>query len=707
MRRLATHQLLCAACILTLGIFRVQAWSGEAESLPARAEAAKIVETLREQIRYHDYRYHVLNDPEISDADYDALKRRLRAIEDAYPELRTDDSPTRRVGAPALPGFRTVRRRVLMLSLDFTTEESEVRKFDAACKKELGVTGDLEYVAELKYDGLAVGICYEGGRLKEASSRGDGVEGEDVTANVLTITAIPKQLTSSAGVAVPPSLEIRGEVYMSKADYEVLNKDRREQGTEPFANPRNAAAGSLRQLDARVTESRRLGAFFYGVGSVPQSFVGSQWDMLETFSKWGLPVHPRRKLCRNIDEAIAFHREVAEQRDRLELDIDGIVIKVNRLDYQERLGVGRTSPRWAIAFKFPPREATTKLLSIQIQVGRTGVLTPVAVLEPVEIGGVTVTRATLHNESEIRRKDLRVGDFVVVRRAGDVIPEVVGPVLSRRNGTEKPFSMPGTCPVCGAAVSREPEETALRCGALNCPAQLQRRLEHFVSRDAMNIEGFGPRLAEQLVHSGKVKNVAEVYSLKLEDLTGLEGIGNKTARKILDAVEASKTAPMTDVINALGIRGIGRVRASALSNHFHSLNQLRQAKEADLAKLEGLGPQPAANIVRFFQEPGNLEVVLAFEKLGIGSHIPVAVKTGELTGKSFVFTGKLSAMTRAQASERVRQFGGTVAFEVNGKTDFLVAGDSPGTKLEKAKALGVKVISEAEFLRMLEQGPQP
>ncbi|MBM4049228.1 MAG: NAD-dependent DNA ligase LigA [Planctomycetes bacterium] len=668
--------------------------------MPSRVEAAKIVETLREQIRYHDYRYHVLNDPEIPDAEYDALKRRLRAIEEAYPKLVTDDSPTRRVGAPPQPGFRTVQRRVPMLSLDFTTEESEVRKFDAACKKGLGVTGDLEYVAELKYDGLAVGIRYEGGKLTEASTRGDGVEGEDVTANVSVIPDIPKQLTGLAGAIVPPSLEVRGEVYMSKADHEALNKARREQGEQPFANPRNAAAGSLRQLDARVTQSRRLNAFFYGVGSVPQPFVGTQWEMLETFSKWGLPVHPRRKLCRNIDEAIAFHREVEEQRDRLELDIDGVVIKANRLDYQERLGVGRTSPRWAVAFKFPPREATTRLLAVEIQVGRTGVLTPVAALEPVKIGGVTVTRATLHNESEIRRKDIRVGDFVAVRRAGDVIPEVVGPVMARRNGTEQPFNMPTMCPACGAAVAREPDETALRCAALACPAQLQRRLEHFVSRDAMNVEGFGPRLAEQLVHSGKVKNVADIYSLKPEDLADLERIGDKTARKILDAVEASKRAPLANVINALGIRGIGRVRASALASRFQSLDQLRQANETDLAALEGIGPQPAANIVRFFREPGNLEVVRALEKHGIGCHTPAAVQTSEFAGKSFVFTGKLSTMTRTQASERVRQLGGTVASDVTGKTDFLVAGESPGSKLEKAKALGVKVISEAEFLKM-------
>jgi DNA ligase (NAD+) len=671
--------------------------------MPSRAEAEKLVEPLREQIRYHDYRYYVLNDPEISDAEYDALKGRLRAIEEAYPDLQTEDSPTRRVGAPPQPGFRTVRHRLPMLSLDFTTEESEIRNFDAACRKALGLTGDIEYVAELKYDGLAVEIRYEGAKLKQAATRGDGIEGEDVTANVMTIRAVPKRLASSAKAAVPATLDVRGEVYMSKADFAALNREREPKGGQVFANPRNAAAGSLRQLDPKVTGSRRLGAYFYGFGFASELPLDSQWDMLEAFVQWGLPVHSMRRRCKSIDEAIAFHREVGAQRDQLDLDLDGVVIKVNRLDHQKRLGAGRTSPRWAIAFKFPPREATTKLRSIEIQVGRTGLLTPVAVLDPVEIGGVTVTRATLHNENEIRRKDIRIGDQVAVRRAGDVIPEVVGPVVSRRDGTESAFQMPRNCPACGTAVLPEPGEAALRCTAIGCPAQLQRCLTHFASREAMNIEGLGERLAEQLVQSGKVKHVADVYSLRLEGLVEAEGIGRNAARKLLKAIEASKRAPLANVINALGIRGVGRVRADILAKRFDSLAQLRLAEETQLAQLEGIGPQAAASIARFFRDTKSQEVVRTLEALGVGSHTPATPPSNALGDKRFVFTGRLSAMTRAEASERVRKLGGRVGSEVDAQTDFLVVGDSPGSKLDRARALGVKVLSEAEFLRVHER----
>ena len=702
--------LFVTFAVLSTGYF--QTASAENEAVPPKAEAGKVAKELREQIRYHDYRYYTLDDPEISDAEYDALKGRLRAIEKAYPDLVTPDSPTQRVGGgPPKVGFQRVRHRVPMLGLEYTTDEREVKKFDTACRKALGITGELEYVAELKYDGLAVEVRYGHGALKSASTRGDGVEGEDVTANVKTVATIPQRLRASDEAPIPNELEVRGEVYMSKTNFEALNRTRQAKGEKPFANPRNAAAGSLRQLDPKVTAERQLGAFFYGLGFVKDAPCKTQWELLEEFSQWGLPVHSERKLCRDISEAIQFHGEVAKRRDGLDLDVDGIVIKVNRLDYQRRLGLARTSPRWAIAYKFPPREAVTRLLAIELQIGRTGILAPVAVLDPVMIGGVTVSRASLHNEGEIRRKDIRIGDFVTVRRAGDVIPEVVGPVVSRRDGKERPFSMPKTCPACGAGLSRSAGEAAVRCASLNCPAQLQRRIAHFVSRHGMNVRGFGERLAEQLVEAGKVKCLADVYALKTEDLTALKGVGEKSARKLLEAVEASKSAPLANVIHALGIRGVGRVRAEILARHFKSLSALRQAREEDFAPLERLGTSIRTNILRFCREPRNVEVVRRLEELGVGRSVSSSggASSRLFAGKQFVFTGRLSALKRTEATERVKQRGGTASSTVNAKTDFVVAGTRPGSKLEKARQLGVKVLTEADFLKMLgpaEEGAQ-
>lgn len=692
--------------IFSLSLACIQTSAGEGPPVPAKAVAEKLAGTLREQIRYHDYRYYVLNDPEISDAEYDVLKNKLRAIEKAYPELRTADSPTRSVGAAPQPGFKTVRHRSPMLSLDHSTDESKVRKFDAACRKALGVTGALEYVAELKYDGLAVEILYENGKLKVGSTRGDGIEGENVTANLKTISAVPRQLQASAEAPIPPWIEVRGEVYMSKAHFEALNKERNTKGERPLANPRNAAAGSLRQMDAAVTAKRQLGIFFYGTGLVRGLPCRTQWAMLETFIKWGLPVHSECKLCKNIDEAIGFQREIAKQRDQLPLDIDGVVIKVNRLDYQARLGFARTAPRWAMAFKFPPREAISKLLSIEIQVGRTGVLTPVAVLEPVQVGGVTVSRATLHNENEILRKDIRIGDIVVVHRAGDVIPEVARSVKSRRKGTEKQFRMPKNCPSCGAVVSKEAGDAAVKCESGDCPAQLRRRVAHFVSHHGLNVEGFGNRMAERLVDAGNLRSVADVFALDSNDLQALKGIGKKTAARILRAIEASKSAPLQNVISALGIPRIGRVRAGILARRFDSLAEFRQAGEADLARIERMGPKAAASVARFFSEPRNRDVVQRLVKAGIGGPKPGAAPPLHLNGKSFVFTGRLSSLTRAEASAKVERLGGSVASDVSHRANYLVAGGSPGSKkLEKAKALEVKVLTEAEFLKMLKESP--
>jgi len=673
--------------------------------LGTKAEAGKRVEPLREEIRYHNHRYHVLNDPEITDAEYDALMAELRAIEETYPELRTPDSPTQRVGTPVQDGFRAVRHGAPMLGLDYTTDEARIRAFDAACKQALGVAGNIEYVVELKYDGLAVNLRYVRGKLVVGATRGDGAQGEDVTANLLTVAGIPGQLRGK-GETVPETIEIRGEVYMSKASFGELNRTCAAEGKKLFATPRNAAAGSLRQHDASVTAKRKLDVFFYGIGAVDKPLCRTQWDLLKMFEIWGLPVHPTRNLCNGIDEAIRFHNEIAETRDALDLDIDGVVIKVNDLDAHGRLGLSRTSPLWAIAYKFPPQEATTRLTTIDVQVGRTGVLTPVAILEPVSIGGVTVARATLHNEHEIERKDIRIGDMVVVRRAGDVIPEIVGPVSSCRSADLQPFRMPDRCPACGGAVTREEGQASVRCDAVDCPAQLQRRLSHFASRHGMNVAGFGDGLAQQLVDAGAVTCVADIYALDMQDLVALPGIGEKSARKLLDAILESKSAPLEDVICALGIRGVGQARAAVLARSYPSLAHLGDATEADLAKLEGMGAETAANIARFFRAPRTAAVVHKLGTLGIGKPAGPPADGGDLAGKRFVFTGALGAFTRAEATARVKQLGGTVASSVSSRTDYVVAGARPGSKLDDARRRGVRVLTEAEFAKMLEAGKE-
>ncbi len=671
-------------------------------------EARKEVERLRAEIRYHNYRYYVLNDPEISDAEYDKLMRRLQALEEAYPSLVTPDSPTQRVGAQPQKEFAQVRHRIPMLSLENALDQNELREFDERIRRFLGVSEPIEYVVEPKIDGLAVELVYEQGRLVVASTRGDGYVGEDVTQNIKTILSVPLTLDSYKGTRpIPELLEVRGEVYMEKEAFKELNKQRLKQGLPPFANPRNAAAGSVRQLDPRVTATRPLNIFCYGVGEVRGATFKTHMEMMICLQEWGLRVNrPHMRLCPNIDEAARYCKELEEKRTQFPYEIDGAVVKVNRLDYQARLGEKARSPRWAIAFKFKPSQATTRILKIEVQVGRTGALTPVAHLEPVEVGGVVVKRATLHNEEEIKRKDIREGDVVVVQRAGDVIPEVVKVITSKRTGKEKPFRMPENCPVCGAKVVKPKGEVVYRCPNPKCPAQIRESLKHFVSRGAMDIEGLGEKIIDQLVEKGLVKSPADFYSLTKEQLLTLDKIADKSAQNILDAIERSKHTTLSRFIYALGIRHVGEHVADILARKFKSIEALARADEKELEAIPGIGPVIAESIVSFFQDPQNMELVNRLLEAGIRPEPPPGTEeptgTQPLAGKTFVLTGTLKSMTRSQAKERILALGGKVASSVSRNTDYVVVGDSPGSKLQKAQELGVKILDERAFLEMLE-----
>ncbi len=666
----------------------------------------KEIEELREKIRYHNYRYYVLNEPEISDAEYDRLFRRLVELEQKYPELITPDSPTQRVGAEPQKGFRQVRHRQPMLSLDDCFSEEELREFDARTKRFLGDVDQIEYTAEPKIDGLAVELVYEKGKLTLASTRGDGYVGEDVTANIKTIMSVPLVLRQKkGGLPVPDLLEVRGEVYMEKEAFKKLNKEREKKGLPLFANPRNAAAGSVRQLDPRITAKRPLDMFCYGVGEVSDlGPIKTHYELMRQLQQWGFRVNmPYLKVCKSIEEVIEYCNYLEEIRDTLPYEIDGAVIKVNDLELQKRLGSKTRSPRWAIAYKFAPVQETTKILDIEVQVGRTGVLTPVAILEPVEIGGVVVKRATLHNQEEIEKKDIRIGDTVVVQRAGDVIPEVVMPVKSKRTGKEKKFKMPDHCPVCGTKVVKKEGEVAIRCPNKNCPAQIRAALKHFVSKGAMDIEGIGERLIDQLVEKGLVKEEPDIYYLTLKDLIKLPGIQYTAARNILNAIEKSKKTTLARFIYALGIRYVGEHTAQLLAEHFKSLERLKNASLQELLSIKGIGEKTAKSIKAFFEDERNLKNIERLLNAGITFEEVKPKEGSPIAGKTFVFTGALKSMTREKAKKMVIEKGGRVASQVSRNVDYVVVGESPGSKLIKAKQLGIKTINEEEFLRMLEE----
>jgi DNA ligase (NAD+) len=662
-----------------------------------QAQAASRARQLRQEIDTHNYRYYVLDQPSVPDAEYDRLMRELEAIEAAFPQLASDQSPTRRVGAAPLEGFAEVRHRYPMLSLANAFTEEEVRQFHERVCKGLEVR-HVRYVAEPKLDGVAISLRYQDGRLVQAATRGDGSSGEDVTANVRTVRAVPLELR---GRGWPGALEVRGEIYMPLAGFEAYNRKVRKTGGKELVNPRNAAAGSLRQLDSHVTAQRPLAFFAYGAAA-EEGLPDSQYELLQRLRQWGFPVNPEVRRVEDEQGCIAYYRDMAARRNGLAYDIDGVVFKVEYRAEQDTLGFVSRAPRWAIAQKFPAQEEMTRLLDIDVQVGRTGALTPVARLEPVFVGGVTVTNATLHNLDEIRRKDLRVGDWVVVRRAGDVIPEVARVVAERRAGNPPEFQLPERCPVCGSAVERLEDEAVARCtGGLYCPAQRKQSIMHFASRRAMDIEGLGEKLVEQLVDSGLVASVADLYSLQVQQLAELERMGDKSARNVLQEIERSKTPQLGRLLYALGIREVGEVTAQALARHFGSLQKLQQAAEEELLDVPDVGPVVASHVHAFFKEQHNRAVI---EQLLAAGVRPVApeVTAGEqpLQGQVWVLTGTLS-MPRARAQSLLESLGARVTGSVSAKTSVVLAGEAAGSKLARAESLGVRVMSEPEFEALL------
>ena len=658
----------------------------------------KRVEKLREEIEYHNYLYYVLDQPEISDAQYDRLLRELEKLEEEYPEHRSPNSPTKRVGAPPLETFEIVRHTVPMLSLSNAFNETEARDFDKRVKKFLGSSADITYIAEPKLDGLAVELVYERGQFVVGSTRGDGVHGENITQNLRTIKTIPLQLIQKE-IPAPERLEVRGEVIMQIKKFKDLNHRREESGEPVFANPRNAAAGSVRQLDSKITAERPLEIYCYGVGEVRGRTFKTHSEILQTFPKWGFRTNPNIQKCQNIEEILVYYHRMNEKRETLPYEIDGIVVKVDRLELQTRLGEIARSPRWALAFKFQPKQEITKILDILIQVGRTGALTPVAAMEPVKVGGVEVSRATLHNQDEIDKKDVRIGDTVVIQRAGDVIPEVVQVVISKRKGTEKKFRIPSKCPVCGAEVIKE--EAIHRCIGLDCPAQLKGRIKHFASKRAMDIEGLGVKLTDQLVDKGLVKDVADLYYINKENLIALERMADKSAQNIIDAIEKSKTKPLSKFLYALGIRHVGETTAEDLARQFPRLDDFFGLSEEDLMEVEGIGPDVAASVHQFFGDQKNKESIELLKKAGVKVIEPKVKEKGKLSGKTFVFTGTLKTYGRDEVRNLIESLGGMTASSVSKKVDYVVVGEDPGSKFDRAKELGINILTEEEFKKMI------
>ncbi len=662
-------------------------------------EVKKRIEELRELINYHNWRYYVLDSPEISDAEYDALMRELKELEEKYPQFITPESPTQRVGAPPVEEFGVVEHKVPMLSLGNAFNQDELKAWYDRIRRMLGTNEDLELSCELKIDGLAVALTYEDGKFVKGATRGDGYRGEDVTLNLKTIKSIPLVVKNA-----PKKFEVRGEVFLSKEGFKKLNEERAKEGLPLFANPRNAAAGSVRQLDSRITAKRPLDIFIYALepktiegGYVPKT----HFEALTMAKEMGFKVNPHNKLCRGIKEVQEYYEKWLEEREHLPYEVDGIVVKVNSFELQERLGTVAREPRWAIAYKFPAVEATTRLLDIEVHVGRTGTLNPIAILEPVNVGGVVVKRAALHNEDYIKEKDLRIGDWVVVRRAGEVIPEVVKPIESRRTGEEREFRMPERCPVCGSKVIKPEGEAMHRCPNASCPAQFEELLKHFVSKGAMDIEGLGKSMCELLIKEKLVKDVADLYTLRREDLLRLEGVADKKADNIIRSIERSKERPLSRLIYALGIRHVGSETADLLAKYFKDIDRLARATKEELMTLPDIGPKVAESIYEYFREPKNLEVIEKLKKAGVRTKEVERPKP--LKGLQFVITGKLSSFTRTEAEAKIRELGGEVGSTVSRRTNYLVVGEDPGSKLDKAKALGTKLLTEEEFLKILEE----
>jgi len=661
----------------------------------------KEIERLRDEIRRHEYLYYVLNQPEISDFEFDQLMRRLQDLEREHPELVTPDSPTQRVGGQPAAEFPKVRHSVQMLSLDNTYSVEELQDFDRRVR-ELSGRAQVDYVGELKLDGLSMALTYENGSLVQGVTRGDGLEGEDVTGNVRTIRSVPLRIEAKKLEAIgrPKRFEVRGEVIMTRRAFEQVNAQREAAGEPKFANPRNAAAGSMRQLDPRIVAERRLDMYLYQLlvdGDVP---LPEHWQSLDALAKMGFKVNPHRRLCRSFDELLAFIQEWETKRDTLDYEIDGIVVKVNDARLWAELGTTAKSPRWAVAYKYPARQATTQVVNIRAQVGRTGTLTPVADLEPVDVGGVTVSHATLHNMDEIERLGVKIGDTVLIQRAGEVIPQVVKVVKQAADGRQ--FRMPKKCPVCGGDVYRSEGEVAYRCVNAACPARLKETLLYFAGRRAMNIDGLGEKLVDQLVDKGLVRDVADLYSLTHEQVANLERMADKSAANLLAEIENSKKAELARVIFAIGIRFVGERTAQFLAEHFGSLDKLAKATAEELYEVEEVGPRVAESILHFFREPRNLKVLEKLRKAGLRFEQKKLRKAeGKLTGKQFVLTGTLPNYSREEATRLIEEAGGRVIGSVSKKTDYVVVGADPGSKLDKARSLGVKTIDEIELLRLL------
>jgi len=659
---------------------------------------------LKDKLQFHNYRYYVLDAPVVSDGEYDAMLRELMALEKAFPDLVTADSPSQRVGAPPVKAFGIVKHRKPMLSLDNAMNEQELVEFDARIKRRLTGSVDPRYIIEPKMDGIAVELVYEEGVLTIGSTRGDGMTGENITGNLKTIRTLPLKLIP-ADESVPRYIEIRGEVFISRQVFKRLNQTRLSKGENGFANPRNAAAGSLRQLDSRITADRSLSLYCYGLGHSEGIATTTHEAVLQTLIKWGLPVNRLWRMCGSIQDAVLAYREMESLRESLDYEIDGAVVKVDQMELWEQLGETSRSPRYSVACKFPPRQATTQLLAIDIQVGRTGVLTPVAILKPVVLAGVEVQRATLHNADEITKKDVRVGDHVLVQRAGDVIPQIVASIKELRTGDEERFVMPDSCPVCGSDVQKEPGEIAVRCGNPSCRAQVEEKIRHFASPAAMDIEGLGTKLISQMVDRGLVRDIADIYLLHLDALTHLDRMGDKSAENILDQINKSRKVPLSNFLTALGIRHIGEHTAHVLSGEFKILANIREASVERLLQIDGIGPEMAHSIVRFFRSPDAVNLVDKLLASGVNPDQdgPTEMtERSEISGKTFVFTGSMESMTRSEAEKRIRTAGGKTVSSVSRKVDFLVAGTNPGSKKGKAETLGIQSLTEDEFRDLTE-----
>ena len=666
------------------------------------------IKQLRDTIRYHDRKYYVENNPEITDYEYDQLLKELQHLEKLHPELITPDSPTQRVGGEPITQFSTIEHRVPMLSIDNTYSDDELREFDQRIKRmaDIETHQDIEYVVELKIDGVAITLWYENGLFARGATRGDGFKGDDVSANLKTIRQIPLKLESiGKKLKVPSNIEIRGEIYLPNKEFQRLNEKREEEGEPQFANPRNAAAGSLKLLDSRITAERHLSLFAYAIGYSEGLDLKTHIQCLEFIRGFGLPVNPYTQLCKNIEEVIRYCNDWDKRRSELDYMVDGMVIKVNSLDLHDQLGATSKAPRWVISFKFQPEQAVTKIEEIVVQVGKTGTLTPVANLTPVLLAGTTVSRATLHNFDEIRRKDIREGDHVVLQKAGEIIPQVVSVLKDKRKGTETPFTEPAICPECKGAVKRDADEVFLRCHNPFCSAQAKRRIQYFASRDAMDIEGLGPALVEQLVDKGFVKDYADVYYLKYEDLVTLERMGERSSQNLIHAIEESRHRDLDRLICALGILNVGSHTAEVLAERFDTMDRLANATQEELEDIYEIGPVVAKSILRFFQNKHTQEIIKKLKSGGVNTRKLATQKSGKnpkVSGKSFVVTGTLQKYSRKEAETLIKSMGGRVLSSVSKKTDYLVVGEDPGTKLDKAKEFNIQILDEEAFEKMIQ-----